>query len=241
MKSRIANIETTAPTAVAAPSWAANAVKKLAATALLTLTTLSFAHAQVADCAPGKLSDYEKLGAQGCMIGDKKFSNFQYHQGAAGLPSDAISLTPGTTPDTDDPGLLFEAKWTSASEESFVSYDIEAQPNGKPITGASLQMQFGTITGTGSATVLAHLCALGNTTDSCAALAHLCPVDDATGACGSQKVELKVVLSARGPKTPAANGQFNEPQRAIRVVIPIDMAPGSGGTADLDGFMAVFR
>ena len=222
MKSQIANTETITRTT---SSWAGSTAKKLAATALLTLTTLSFAHAQVADCAPGKLSDYEKLGAQGCMIGDKKFSNFQYHQGAAGLPSDAISLTPGTTPDTDDPGLLFEAKWASASEDSFVSYNVEAQPNGKPISGASLQMQFGTITGTGSATVLADLCSSDGTADNC----------------GSQKLELKVVLSAHGPKTPAANGQFNEPQRAIRVVTPIDLASGRGGSADLDGFMAVFR
>jgi VWFA-related protein len=50
-------------------------VKKLAATALLGLTTLSFASAQVPDCAPGKLSDSEKPGAQGCLIDDKKSSN----------------------------------------------------------------------------------------------------------------------------------------------------------------------
>ncbi|MGB7553735.1 MAG: hypothetical protein WBM04_05140 [Candidatus Korobacteraceae bacterium] len=95
MKTQIAKTEKITRIAVTTPSWAASAAKKLAATALLTLTTLSVAHAQVTDCAAGKLSDYEKLGTQGCMIGDKKFSNFQYHQGAAGLPSDAISLTPG--------------------------------------------------------------------------------------------------------------------------------------------------
>ena len=225
MKSHTANSETIAPTADVTPSWRATVVKKLAATALLSLATLSFANAQVPDCAPGKLSDYEKLGAQGCLIGDKKFSNFQYHQGAAGPPSDAISLTPGTTPDTDDPGLLFEAKWASASRESFVSYHVDVQPNGKPIRGASLQMQFGTITGTGKATVLADMCPSDATTDSCT----------------SEKLELKVVLSAHGPKTPAANGQFKEPQKVIRVVTPIDVAPGSGGSADLDGFMSVFR
>ena len=225
MKSHTANSGTIAPTADVTPSWRATVVKKLAATALLGLATLSFANAQVPDCAPGKLSDYEKMGAQGCLIGDKKFSNFQYHQGATGLPSDAISLTPGTTPDTDDPGLLFEAKWASASQDSFVSYSVEAQPNGKPITGASLQMQFGTITGTGKAKILTEMCSADGSTDSC----------------GSQKLELKVVLSAKGRKTPEASGQFKEPQRAIRVVTPIDVAPGSGGSADLDGFMSVFR
>ncbi len=225
MKSQIATTETITHTAVTTPLWSGSTVKKLAAAALLTLTTLPFAHAQVADCVPGRLSDYEKLGAQGCLIGDKKFSSFQYHQGAAGLPSDAISLTPGTTPETDDPGLLFEAKWASASEESFVAYTVEVQPNGKPITGASLQMQFGTITGTGSATVLADLCSSDGTADTC----------------GSQELELKVVLSANGPKTAADNAQFKEPQRAIRVVTPVDLAAGSGGSAAIDGFMAVFR
>jgi hypothetical protein len=224
MKSHIANTETIASAADPSPSWGVSTAKKLAVTALLGLATVSFCNAAVEDCAPGKLSDYEKLGAQGCLIGDKKFSNFQYHQGAAGPPSDAISLTPGTTPDTDDPGLLFEAKWASASQESFVSYNVEVQPNGKPITGASLQMQFGTITGTGKVTVLTDMCPSDGTTDSCA----------------SEKLELKVVLSAHGPKTPEANGRFKEPQRAIRVVTPIDVASG-GGSADLDSFMAVFR
>jgi hypothetical protein len=106
-----------------------------------------------------------------------------------------------------------------------VSYNVEAQPNGKPITGASLQMQFGTITGTGKAKILADMCSADGSTDSC----------------GSQKLELKVVLSGKGRKTPEANGQFKEPQRAIRVLTPIDLSLGSGGSAELDGFMAVFR
>jgi hypothetical protein len=107
MKTQAPNSEIIVRIAGTTPSGGFSTIKKVAATALLSLATLSFAHAQVADCVPGKLSVYEKLGVQGCMIGDKRFSNFQYHQGAAGVPSDAISLTPGTTPDTDDPGLLF--------------------------------------------------------------------------------------------------------------------------------------
>jgi hypothetical protein len=192
---------------------------------LLGLATLSLANAQVPDCAPGKLSDYEKLGAAGCLIGDKKFSNFQYHQGPSGLPSDAILVTPGTTPETDDPGILFEGKWVSASGESFVSYIVEVQPHGKPITGASLEMQFGQITGTGKAAVAADLC----------------PVDGVAQSCGPQKIELQVVLTASGSKKPTDKGQFNDPQQQIRVVTPVDVSPGSGGTAELDSFMTVFR
>ena len=225
MKTQIANIETIAPPASLNSSWGGGAVKTLAAAALLGFSTLSFADAKVPDCIQGTLSDYEKLGIQGCLIGDKKFSNFQYHRGANGLPGNAISLTPGTIPETDDPGLLFEAKWTSASQESFVSYEVEVQPNGKPITGASLEMQFGQITGTGRATVLADMC----------------PEDGSAASCGTQKVELKVVLSADGSKKPLDNAQFKEPLKAIRVITPVDVAPGSGGSAALDGFMAVFR
>jgi len=222
MKSRLANV---ARAANITPSWRGSAVKRLAATALLGFATLSLADAKVPDCAPGKLSEYEKLGAKGCLIGDKKFSNFQYHRGPGGLPSDAISLTPGTIPETDDPGILFEAKWASASQGSFVSYDVKVEPGGKPITGASLEMQFGQITGPGRATVLTDLF----------------PLDGITDSCGSQKLELKVVLSADRSKKPLDNVQFKESQTEIRVVTPVDVAPGSGGSATLRGFMAVFR
>jgi hypothetical protein len=163
MKSQIANIETISRTAYMRPSWGRGILKKLAAIALLGFATLSFAVAGIPDCVPGKLSDYEKLEATGCLIGDKKFSNFQYHQGHAGLPGDAISLTPGTISESDDVGLLFEGKWTSASEDSYVTYNVEVQPQGKPITGASLEMQFGEITGAGKATVLTDLCPMDGT------------------------------------------------------------------------------
>jgi hypothetical protein len=35
--------------------------------------------------------------------------------------------------------------------------------------------------------------------------------------------------------------RFKEPRTAIRVVTPVDVAPGSEGSAALDAFMAVFR
>ena len=204
-------------------SWKGRFALKLGATALLAITTLSFAGAQVTDCAPGKFSDYEKLGAIGCLIGDKKFSNFHYHQGPGGPSGDAIAVTPGTTPETDDPGLLFEGKWLS--RESFVSYVVEVQPNGKPITGASLEMQFGQITGTGKASVVAYLC----------------PVDSVAESCGPQKVELQVVINANRSKKAVDQGQFHDPQKQIRVITPMEVSPGSGGTAELDSFMTVFR
>ena len=225
MKNENSTILEVSPAAEAAADWRGRLARALTSMALLGIAMLSFAQANVPDCTPGTLSDYEKLGATGCLIGDKRFSSFQYHQEAGGLPSSAISVTPGTIPETDDPGILFEGKWSSASQKSYVSYVVEVQPNGKAITGASLEMQFGQITGTGIATVLADLC----------------PVEGASQSCGSQKLELRVVLSAAGAKKPLDKGRFKEPQQQIRVVTPVDVASGSGGSASLDGFMAVFH
>lgn len=197
---------------------------RVAALALLLLTTLSFAAGQVADCTPGKLSDYQRLGATGCLIGDKRFSSFQYHQGLGGLTSDAISVTPGTTADSNDPGILFEGKWVSASQESFVSYTVDAQPQGKPIVGVSLEMQFGQITGTGIAKVLEQLCL----------------PDAVAQSCRQQLLELKVILCAKSRK-PLDSIQFKQPLRQIQVTTPVAVLAGSGSSASMDGFMSVFR
>ena len=80
---------------------------------VFTIAMVSAATAQVPDCALGKLSDYEMLGPQGCAVGENRFSNFRYQHASGGLPSSAISVTPGTSPDSDDPGMLFEAKWVA--------------------------------------------------------------------------------------------------------------------------------
>ena len=197
------------------------------AAVLLVFAALSFADTRIPDCESGKLSDYEKLGAVGCRIGDKTFSNFHYHQGVGGLPSDAISLTPDTSTETFEPGLLFEGKWASSSQDSIVSYNVAAQPNGKPISGASLEMQLGQITGSGKVTVLSDVCSEDQ--------------NAAPDRCDAEKLELKVVLSADNTKKPVDNVHFEQPRQAIHVVTPVDLAPGRGGSASLDSFMAVFQ
>lgn len=220
-----AKLDTLARTINNSASRGASAAPKLAATVVLVLAMFSLAAAEVPECVPGKLSDYAKLGTDGCLIGDKKFSNFSYHQGRDGLPSSSISVTPGTVPESEDAGLLFEAKWVAkASHESFVTYTLEVQPNGKPIKGASLQMQFGEITGTGKATVGTELCPLDGTFDSC----------------GDQRLDLKVVLSSDGSKKAIDSGNFKTPMTAVRVSTPVDVVTGGGGTATLEGFMTVF-
>lgn len=105
-----------------------------------------------------------------------------------------------------------------------MTYTIEVQPDGKPIKGASLQMQFGEITGTGKATVMAELCPLDGNSDNC----------------GDKQLDLKVVLSSDKSKKAVDSGHFKSPLTAVRAFTPVDVAPGSGGTATLEGFMTVF-
>jgi hypothetical protein len=206
-------------------SWKPIIVRTLLATVLLGFATLATVQAQVPDCAPGKLSDYEKLNANGCLIGDKQFLNFEYHEGIGGLPGDAISVTPGTTPSTNDPAILFEGKWASAASDSYMSYMVATTYKGRPINGASLEMQLGQITGAGNASVIADLCA----------------ADGADVNCGAQKVELQVVLSADGKRKATDTAHFQQPQTEVRVTTPVNVVPGKGGDVELDGFMTVFQ
>jgi hypothetical protein len=206
-------------------SRAGIAMRRVVAATLLVFASLSLATAQVPDCAAGKLSDYEKLGVKGCVIGDKKFSDFRY-QSSDGLPSNSISVTPGTVPDSDDPALLIEAAWVApATHGSSVSYTVEVQPKGKPISGATLEMQLGQISGTGQAEVMAKFC----------------PVADGSGNRGPTELKLDVSLATSGPKKVMDNGELKNPVREVRVVSPLRVAAGKNGTASLNGFMTVFH
>lgn len=200
-------------------------VNRVLTSILVVFAALSAASAQVPACAEGKLSYYEKLGPAGCMIGDKQFFNFQYRQGVGGLPSTAISVTPGTTPVTDDPGILFEGKWASMSRDSYVSYTVAAVPRGRPISGASLEMQFGQITGPGKATVITELC----------------PMNQVDQSCGNTRLELQVVLSGDGQRKATDTGKFQQAQTEVRVRTPLEVSPGKGGDVELGGFMTVFQ
>jgi hypothetical protein len=225
MKSGILNLETIAQAFNPNASWGVAIAKKAVATVVLVLAMLSLSIAQVPECTAGKLSDYEKLGAGGCTIGDKTFSNFFYHRVLNGLPSSAISVTPGTVPETEDAGILLEAKWAApTSQESFVTYTIAVQPNGKPIKGATLEMQLGEITGTGEATVMAALCSPAGSSDGCR----------------EEQLDLKVVLSSGQSNKAVDEGNFKNPLTAVRVTTPVELAPGRDGTATLDSFMTVF-
>lgn len=190
----------------------------------LSLLLATSAEAQVPECISGSLAFYEALGARGCVVGDAKFSNFKYQQ-ADGLPAASINLTPGTAPDSSDPGLLVEGSWTNPSTKgSSISYTVEIQ-RGKPINGGTLEMQFGQITGTGEARVVTQICSPEEGSDSCAE--------------GSLK--LQVVLSAGPEKRVSASGRLATPQRQVRVVSVMDLANGKSGTASFNGFMTALH
>jgi hypothetical protein len=191
----------------------------------MTLAVGAFAAAQVRPCEPGTLADYEKLGAQGCAIADKHFFNFTYHPASDGLPADAISVTPGTVTESDEPALLLEAAWSTPSPDSLVSYNVEVLPGGKPVSGVSLQMRFGQITGTGQAKVSAELHQL----------------TDSPRTCGASELTLNVFLGANRPKKPQDDGRLKDPARQLCVVTPVSLAPGKNGSANLKGFMTVFH
>ncbi len=191
---------------------------------VLTIAMVSAATAQVPDCALGKLSDYEMLGPQGCAVGENRFSNFRYQHASGGLPSSAISVTPGTSPDSDDPGMLFEAKWV-APVQSTVSYMVDVQPKGKPIGGATLQMQFGEITGAGEARVVTEICPLPASADNC----------------GAPELKLQVVLSTGPARKVSDTGQLTGSARQLRVIHLLSVATGKGGSASFNGFMAIFQ
>jgi hypothetical protein len=203
---------------------ASGIVKQAAAVALLVLAAFSLASAQVPDCVPGKFSDYEALGAEGCTVGQSRFSDFRYHQASGGLPSSVISVTPGTSPDNDDPGLLFEATWVAPSQQSSISYAVEVQPKGKPISGATLEMQFADITGAGEAKVVTEICPPAASADNC----------------GAPKLKLEVVLNPAARKV-SDTGQLNASTRQLRVIHLFSVAAGKGSAASFNGFMAVFH
>jgi len=193
---------------------------RLAVLIALGATMVTVAHAQVPECVPGSLAFYEALGTQGCVVGDARFANFKYQQ-ADGLAAASVNLTPGIAPDSSDPGLLAEGSWTNPSNKgSAISYTVEIL-RGKPINGATLEMQFGQITGTGEARVVTQVCA---------------PVEGSEG-CGEGSLKLQVVLNAGPDKRASASGRLAAPLRQVRVVSVLSLSNGKNGTASFSGFM----
>jgi hypothetical protein len=179
--------------------------------------------AQALECVPGSLAFYQAPGSQGCVVGDARFSNFKYRQ-ADGLAAPSINLTPGTAPDSNDPGLLVEGAWTTPSQGSSISYTVEIL-RGKLIDGGTLEMQFGQISGTGEARVVTQICAPVEGSDSCV-----------TGS-----LKLQVLLTAGTEKRVRQTSRIATPLRQVEVVSAISLANGNNGTANISGFLTALH
>src|SRR5271169_4216814 len=78
--------------------------------------------------AGGTMASYEALGAGGCVIGDKLFSNFIYGSTAQGagvaVPDTQVFLTPVVAdPYNPGPGIIFSsASWilSASGVDSFI-------------------------------------------------------------------------------------------------------------------------
>jgi hypothetical protein len=202
--------------------------KLLAPTLLVGITIVLFltipAMGQVPECVPGKLSNYEKLGPQGCTVGDVIVSGFTRSNPRRGLPSRSISVTPGTSIDSTDPGILIEGPWTAGADTDLsISYNVSVLPTAQPIVSTKLQMQYGTATGTGQATIRAAFCPGGTQAD-----------------CGRNGLKLQLKIGTDQEKKVDDQGDLPVAARDTHVVVSVNVSGGRNGSARLNGFMTVF-
>jgi len=178
----------------------------------------------VPECVPGRLSDYEKLGTTGCRIGDIQFSSFLRATASNGLSSRAISVTPGTAIDSSDPALVFEGPWVGKPQTATVafSYKVSAPPPAKPVIAASLQMQFGQITGTGEASIATKIGITGRSGDPSA-------------------IQLQLKLGGEAPKKDSTEADLPAPAAELRIIETVTLSSGKDGSARINGFMTVFQ
>ncbi len=122
-------------------------------TSLVVAMVLVFAAAASAApvCVTDTLENYIGLGSEGCMIGDKVFSDFDYtytHFGSPDVPSAAVTVTP--QPADLNPGLRFNALWLAAPTTAIDVYlEFTVTAPSASIKDASIVI--GGFTGTGVA------------------------------------------------------------------------------------------
>jgi hypothetical protein len=199
---------------------------RLALFAVVALAGISEAAAQVPDCDSAKLTEYLKLGADGCAVGKYRLSNFAYTPGPDGLAANSISITAGISPGSDDPGILIEGNWSRPLRQpSTISYNVEPLPAGRLLDGATLEMEFGQVTDTGEASVATEVCPAIGTSDHCAVA----------------NVKLHVTLSATAQRKASDNGRLAGPASHLRVTNAVNLAAGKNGSASFTGFMLVLH
>lgn len=159
------------------------------------------------------------MGPDGCRIGNVQVLGF-VRRGTGLLKSSSISVTPGTSIDSNDPALLVEAHWTAKPDQSLVlTYRVTVVTTGGAIGGGTLEMQFGQISGTGTGHIDAELCPVGE--NDC--------------------MKLQTLLGADRPHKPRDAGELRAPVRELQVNESLELSAGRNGSAQVNGFMTVFR
>ncbi len=142
-------------------------MRKLFAVLAATLIVAWIANAAPL-CETGTVASYVALGATGCQIDDKLFSNFVYVSSASGgavaIPASGVSMVPQSTP--LNPGFLFSAGWSTVAgqgQDSHISYVVTVLPGGVRINDVSAILNGFGATGEGLITVAENVdsCALG--------------------------------------------------------------------------------
>ena len=138
----------------------------LLAIGVVTLAGVPAVHATIlpAPCAPtASLQDYLNMGAGGCTIEDKIFSDFSYSSsaqgGATAIAASGITVTPITTP--LDPGLQFQANWSASSgqvSDSSIGFTVTTLSGAALIEDASIVQLGGSVVGTGTANLGEGIC-----------------------------------------------------------------------------------
>jgi len=113
-------------------------------------------------CVSDSLANYILLGAGGCQIGDKIFSNFDY-TGTPNAPTAANINVKPRTPSAFVDGVLFTGSWTvsgvNQSLDSNITFTVTVPGGNQVIEDASFITLSGVgITGTGLLTVTEGLC-----------------------------------------------------------------------------------
>jgi hypothetical protein len=142
-------------------------MKVLVLLAISLAVFVSAASAAPLCIAGGTMASYEDLGAGGCVIGDKLFSNFVYlstgHGTGVAAPDTAVFLTPvNDTGVNPGPGIVFSSNaWvvpsasitTRSTVDSSISFTVTVIDGPLLIEGGTLTLLSSSTSGTGIADI----------------------------------------------------------------------------------------
>jgi hypothetical protein len=132
---------------------------------VLTLPLAGLAtEVSIPECVTGTYADYMAL-ENGCTVGDKVFSDFDYAaSGTNQLSAAQVTVTPDNS-DPMNPGLLFTGTWVANAgntSDSHLQFTVSTLSGAALIEDASLSISGYAVSGTGMVTVAENLC-LGGT------------------------------------------------------------------------------